>query len=142
MRVSATGAALLSHQQAPPKGSGFVLASMHQRGWHELSTGCNMHALRSVRGIVDAAPHGRSLVLEGRDCTGSSKSSTLLTLFHNGGHILVDGVDISSLPLKKLRTGLSIIPQVGAWVWTSAQRVDKARRPFQGQRIRRHGYRS
>lgn len=50
--------------------------------------------------------------------TGSGKSTTLLALFRmfdlGRGHILVDGVDISSLPLKKLRTGLSIIPQVGA----------------------------
>lgn len=68
------------HQQAPPKGSGFVLASMHQRGWHELSTGCNMHALRSVRGIAGAAPHGRSLVLEGRHCTGSDKPITLFRM--------------------------------------------------------------
>ncbi len=47
--------------------------------------------------------------------TGSGKSTTLLALYRmfelGKGRIIIDGVDIATLPLKRLRQGLSIIPQ-------------------------------
>lgn len=49
--------------------------------------------------------------------TGSGKSTLLLALYRmfdlEQGRIMVDGVDIAGLPLRRLRRGLSIIPQVG-----------------------------
>lgn len=51
-------------------------------------------------------------MLQGVTAPAPASRSPTLTLFHIGGHILVGGVDISSLPLKKLRTGLSIIPRL------------------------------
>ena len=49
-----------------------------------------------------------------------SKSSLLLTLFRlveiePGGQIEIDGVDIRSVSLQKLRESLAIIPQVSFW---------------------------
>lgn len=51
--------------------------------------------------------------------TGAGKSSILLALFRlielnepgNSGKILIDGTDVSSLPLHSLRRNLAIIPQ-------------------------------
>jgi ABC-type multidrug transport system fused ATPase/permease subunit len=48
--------------------------------------------------------------------TGSGKTTLLMALFRMldiaGGRILVDGVDIASLPLREVRKRISIIPQV------------------------------
>ncbi len=48
--------------------------------------------------------------------TGSGKSTLLLALYRmfdlDQGRIVVDGVDIAAVPLRSLRRGLSIIPQV------------------------------
>jgi ABC-type multidrug transport system fused ATPase/permease subunit len=47
--------------------------------------------------------------------TGSGKSTLLLALYRmfelDKGTIKVDGVDVATLALRRLRTGLSIIPQ-------------------------------
>ena len=47
--------------------------------------------------------------------TGSGKSSLTLALFRIvealKGKIFIDGVDISNIPLKKLRHNISIVPQ-------------------------------
>lgn len=48
--------------------------------------------------------------------TGAGKSSLTLSLFRiieaAGGSILIDGIEISKLGLHKLRSRLTIIPQV------------------------------
>lgn len=52
--------------------------------------------------------------------TGSGKSTLLLALYRmfdlEQGRIMVDGVDIAGLPLRRLRRGLSIIPQVCVFI--------------------------
>ena len=55
---------------------------------------------------------GSNVGIVGR--TGSGKSSILLTLFRvseYSGKVLLDGVDISSLPVSYLRSKIGIIPQ-------------------------------
>ncbi|KAK8769132.1 hypothetical protein V5799_014403, partial [Amblyomma americanum] len=47
--------------------------------------------------------------------TGAGKSSLVLALLRvlgaSEGRILIDGVDIANVPLKRLRTGITVIPQ-------------------------------
>jgi ABC-type multidrug transport system fused ATPase/permease subunit len=67
-------------------------------------------ALRSVSLHIRAAEH---IGIVGR--TGSGKSTLLAALWRlvpwQTGSIMIDGVDISSIPLSTLRGGLAIIPQ-------------------------------
>ncbi len=71
---------------------------------HRPRTHLNTHAPSLIHAQVGAV--GR---------TGSGKSTTLLALYRmfelGKGRIIIDGVDIATLPLKRLRQGLSIIPQ-------------------------------
>ncbi|KAG1750701.1 ABC protein [Suillus lakei] len=66
-----------------------------------------------LRGISVKVEGGEKIGVVGR--TGAGKSSLMLALFRivelSGGSITVDGVDISMIGLKDLRSRISIIPQ-------------------------------
>ncbi|KAG1750696.1 ABC protein [Suillus lakei] len=66
-----------------------------------------------LRGISVKVEGGEKIGVVGR--TGAGKSSLMLALFRivelSGGSITVDGVDISTIGLKDLRSRISIIPQ-------------------------------
>ncbi|RWR72400.1 ABC transporter C family member 3-like protein isoform X1 [Cinnamomum micranthum f. kanehirae] len=66
-----------------------------------------------LRGITCTFSGGMKTGIVGR--TGSGKSTLIQTLFRIvdpvGGHILIDGIDISTIGLHDLRSRLSIIPQ-------------------------------
>ena len=67
----------------------------------------------ALKGVTFSLGHGEKAGVVGR--TGSGKSTLLLALYRmfdlDKGHIVIDGVDVATLTLKKLRMGLSIIPQ-------------------------------
>ncbi|EJD44619.1 ATP-dependent bile acid permease [Auricularia subglabra TFB-10046 SS5] len=67
----------------------------------------------ALKGISFEIRPGERIGIVGR--TGAGKSSILTALFRTGplagGQILIDGVDIDTIGLEKLRMSLSIIPQ-------------------------------
>ncbi|KAL1413950.1 hypothetical protein MTO96_007887 [Rhipicephalus appendiculatus] len=67
----------------------------------------------TLKGISFAAEAGQKLAVVGR--TGAGKSSLVLALLRmiqrTSGVITIDGIDINTVPLKRLRTAISVIPQ-------------------------------
>ncbi|QRV95711.1 ABC transporter [Ceratobasidium sp. AG-Ba] len=69
----------------------------------------------ALRDLTFSIPGGSTVGICGR--TGSGKSSTVNALFRTveselvNGTILIDDIDIKDLPLKSLRSALSIVPQ-------------------------------
>jgi ATP-binding cassette subfamily C (CFTR/MRP) protein 1 len=66
-----------------------------------------------LKDICLTIPHGSRIGVVGR--TGSGKSTLIMALYRMGfvtsGSIFIDGVDIGRIPLVRLRSALSIVPQ-------------------------------
>lgn len=66
-----------------------------------------------LRGVSLQVPAGAKVGVVGR--TGAGKSSLIQVLYRvvepEGGRILIDGVDIATVPKERLRRALAIIPQ-------------------------------
>lgn len=66
-----------------------------------------------LRGVDLNIPGGSKVGIVGR--TGSGKSSLTLAVCRLnevcGGQVIIDGVDVASLPLSKLRSSIGVIPQ-------------------------------
>ncbi|KAI3782932.1 hypothetical protein L2E82_12991 [Cichorium intybus] len=66
-----------------------------------------------LRGVTCGFPGGKKIGIVGR--TGSGKSTLIQAIFRliepEGGRIIIDNIDISSIGLHDLRSRLSIIPQ-------------------------------
>ena len=66
-----------------------------------------------LKDISLTIPHGSRIGVVGR--TGSGKSTLIMALYRMGfvtaGSIFIDGVDIGRIPLVRLRSALSIVPQ-------------------------------
>lgn len=109
MQWLAKGAAGLPLRNAP--------SSWPSRGtleFREVHMRYKPHLDPVLRGVSFSIAHGEKVGIVGR--TGAGKSSLLATLFRIvepfRGAVLIDGVDVGTLPLWQLRTAVAIIPQV------------------------------
>ncbi len=72
-----------------------------------------------LSGLTVSVDPGSKVGIVGR--TGAGKSSIINCLFRlvelSGGRVLIDGIAIDSVLLKRLRGGLALIPQVCGFVW-------------------------
>ncbi|MBK6292891.1 MAG: ATP-binding cassette domain-containing protein [Ignavibacteria bacterium] len=89
---------------------------MANKGGFELKDVCVRYASHLPRVLHDVSfsvEPAMKVGITGR--TGSGKSTLFQTLFRfvepESGTIMVDGVDITSVPLQRLRRSLAIIPQ-------------------------------
>lgn len=91
--------------EAWPEQGGITFGDVHMRYREGLPN--------VLRGLTLSIKPGEHVAIVGR--TGAGKSSLIGALFRtcelSGGCITIDGVDISTLPLKDLRSRLSIQPQ-------------------------------
>jgi ABC-type multidrug transport system fused ATPase/permease subunit len=66
-----------------------------------------------LKGFSATVPGGKRVALVGR--TGSGKSTVFQALFRfveiTKGEILIDGVNIATIPLERLRSAIAVIPQ-------------------------------
>ncbi|KAK9084641.1 hypothetical protein Sjap_025052 [Stephania japonica] len=80
---------------------------------HDLQVRYAPHMPLVLRGLTCSFPGGMKTGIVGR--TGSGKSTLIQTLFRiiepTAGHIIIDGINISTIGLHELRSRLSIIPQ-------------------------------
>ncbi len=71
------------------------------------------HLPQVLKGVNFTIPAGTKVGIIGR--TGSGKSTLFQTLFRfielEEGEIVIDGVDIASIPIERLRKSMAIIPQ-------------------------------
>jgi ABC-type multidrug transport system fused ATPase/permease subunit len=81
--------------------------------FHDLAVRYAPHLPRVLDGVSFRAPAGAKVGVVGR--TGAGKSTLFQALFRfiepERGAITIDGVDIGSVPLPRLRRALAIIPQ-------------------------------
>jgi ABC-type multidrug transport system fused ATPase/permease subunit len=75
-----------------------------------------------LRGLSFEVHPGEWVSVVGR--TGAGKSSLLAAMLRIaepcGGRVLIDGVDLASVPLRTLRKRICIIPQAGQYKTSSA----------------------
>ena len=129
MEKSVVSVERIQEYQCTPIEADMTLESDHQlpKSWpeHGEVEFCN-YATRYragmdlvLRGISFKILANEKVGIVGR--TGAGKSSLTLSLFrmiesaadvNGGGYIAIDGINISTLGLKKLRNALTIIPQV------------------------------
>lgn len=105
-----------------------------RRGWpengevqfHSFSASYSRDSDLILKDIGLKARRGERIGICGR--SGSGKSSMLASLFHllefRSGLIVVDGVDVATLPRELLRSKLNVIPQEPWWVTTETVRFN------------------
>lgn len=74
------------------------------------------HAAREpvFRDLNLRIPAGQTIALTGENGAGKTTLIELLLRFHKpqGGHVLLDGVDVEGLQLRALRNAIGIVPQI------------------------------
>ncbi|CAL9195292.1 unnamed protein product [Musa hybrid cultivar] len=106
---------LLQYTSIASESSLFIESDKLESSWPSKGEICirDLQMPFVLRGLTCIFPGGMKTGIVGR--TGSGKSTLILVLFRivdpTNGHILIDGVDISTVELRVLRSRLSIIPQ-------------------------------
>ncbi|ETM41303.1 hypothetical protein L914_12915, partial [Phytophthora nicotianae] len=113
---------VMAYTIIPPEGGQHVLAIEPSHTWpstgaisfHGVVFSYKQDSKPVLKGVSFTIRDNEKIGIVGR--TGAGKSSLIMALFRINelvsGRILIDGVDIATMPLRTLRSRLSIIPQV------------------------------
>ncbi|EEY65388.1 ATP-binding Cassette (ABC) Superfamily [Phytophthora infestans T30-4] len=112
---------IMAYASIPPEGEQSTLAIEPSQAWpstgtvcfHDVVFGYKPGAAPVLKGLSFDIQNNEKIGIVGR--TGAGKSSLTMALFRINelvsGRILIDGTDIATMPLRTLRSNLSIIPQ-------------------------------
>lgn len=116
---------LMEYDSQPPEAPAIIPERRPLPSWPPLGEIHVENLTVRYRPELDPVLHNLSFRVRAREKvgvagrTGCGKSTLMLALYRivepSGGRIVIDGVDVTTIGLRDLRSRLALVPQVGCW---------------------------